>query len=41
MERNLKTPLLTVDIIIRIAEGIVLIERKNAPSRMGITRRIC
>jgi len=28
---NIKTPLLTVDIIIRYKDGIVLIERKNPP----------
>ena len=29
--KDLKTPLLTVDIIIRYKDGIVLIERKNPP----------
>lgn len=32
MERTLKTPLLTVDVIILHEGGIVLIERKNRPS---------
>lgn len=31
MGKNLKTPLVTVDIIIRYRQGIVLIERKNPP----------
>jgi len=31
MEQTLKTPLVTVDIIIRFQGGIVLIERKNPP----------
>ena len=31
MEKNLKAPLITVDIIIHYRQGIVLIERKNPP----------
>jgi 8-oxo-dGTP diphosphatase len=31
MNNEIKTPLLTVDIIIRYQDGIVLIERKNPP----------
>lgn len=32
MAHTLKTPLLTVDVIVRFEGGIVLIERKNPPS---------
>lgn len=31
LEKNLKAPLITVDIIIHYRQGIVLIERKNPP----------
>ena len=31
MSEGIKTPLVTVDIIIEVADGIVLIERKNPP----------
>ncbi|OPY76852.1 MAG: Bifunctional NMN adenylyltransferase/Nudix hydrolase [Syntrophorhabdus sp. PtaU1.Bin058] len=36
MRRELKTPLLTVDIIIRYRGGIVMIERKNPPPGWAI-----